>query len=43
MNTLKKATVYGLAALSLLACKPGQDATEQKIDCLLYTSDAADD
>lgn len=35
MNTLKKATVYGLAALSLLACKPGQDATEQKIDALL--------
>lgn len=35
MNTLKKATVYGLAALSLLACKPGQDTTEQKIDALL--------
>lgn len=35
MNTLKKATVYGLTALSLLACKPGQDATEQKIDALL--------
>lgn len=35
MNTLKKATVYGLAALSLLGCKPGQDATEQKIDALL--------
>lgn len=35
MNTLKKATVYGLAALSLLACKPGQEATEQKIDALL--------
>lgn len=35
MNTLKKATVYGLAAFSLLACKPGQDTTEQKIDALL--------
>ncbi len=35
MNTLKKATVYGLAALCLLACKPGQDTTEQKIDALL--------
>ncbi len=35
MNTLKKATVYGLSALCLLACKPGQDTTEQKIDALL--------
>lgn len=35
MNTLKKATVYSLTALSLLACKPGQESTEQKIDALL--------
>ena len=35
MNTLKKATVYGLTVFSLLACKPGQDSTEQKIDALL--------
>lgn len=35
MNTLKKATVYGLTIFSLLACKPEQDSTEQKIDALL--------
>ena len=35
MNTLKKATIYGLTVLSLLACKTEQKSTEQKIDALL--------
>lgn len=35
MNTIKKVTVYTLTALSLIACKPGQESTEQKIDALL--------
>lgn len=35
MNTIKKATVYALTTLSLIACKPGQESTEQKIDALL--------